>query len=104
MRRPTCKVEWHETTTSRNRQFPEPTADKPGVVGVDVHRDGLTEVGFCIRCVAQVSTTLTPEVESRRAIDRVGTQLEIAAPALFTLLMVASRASCHSQVEINAPA
>ena len=76
----------------------KPLAGQPRVVAIDIKRDGRAEVGFGVRRIAPVSTALAPEVQGRRPVDRVRAQLEIAAPAFLTLLMVASLTSRHAQV------
>src|SRR5262249_34572496 len=92
------------TRASPERQFPEPAAGEPCVMGVDVHRDGRAEVGVCAPRVAPVSAALAPEVQGRRPIDRVWTQAEISVPAILSLLMITSRTGRHAQVKQEAPA
>ena len=91
-------------TASGERRFPEPMSGEAGVMGVDVHRHRRAEVGCCARNVAPVSTALATEVQGCRLVDRIWAQLQVAAPALLSLFMVAPSKRCPSQVVLGSAA
>src|SRR5271166_1826636 len=95
------------TSGTTNRFFsnsPKPVAGKPAVIGIDIHRDCLAEVGFCFRDCTPLSTALAPQVQGRRPIDWVWTQGEITAPAFLAFFVVASHTGRHPQVVEDAAA